>query len=143
MEWVSKLVGTNMTILSGVVMAGWGLWLFHVRQRAERQMKHYDRTLMFYEELSCQLFSCMDKLCDKEELKNDNGSYELLKCGAGKAILVATPEIRDLITQLLQSIINNDMKGKNNECHQLVTNIVRLMNEHIQILTKNYTQTGK
>ncbi|EAP9632959.1 hypothetical protein NVW17_000905 [Salmonella enterica] len=125
-----------MTVLGAIVTALIGLWTFYKHQRAERQMKNYDKTLEYYEALSCQLFSCMDSLCSKEKLKEDKESYEMLKCGAGRAILVSTPEIRDLITQLLQRIINDDLQEKDNECHQIVTNIVRLMNEHLHILTE-------
>lgn len=63
-------------------------------------------------------------------------AYDDLLCGAGQATLVADEKTRTLITKLLQSIIKNDMDGKQNECHKKVTDIVNSMNDHLHVLIK-------
>ncbi|HHT7585843.1 hypothetical protein [Klebsiella michiganensis] len=137
MEWITSIlswIDTNKTIIGGACAAAWGLCTFRYNQKAERQMKLYDKTLAYYESLSCELFSCMDKLCDKQKLKESKESYDRLMCGAGQAILVAPPELRDQISYLLESIISENLESKEKECHKLITSIVKLMNEHLNSL---------
>lgn len=126
---------------------------FCARQRADRNMKLYIKTLEYYQSFSCQLFACMDALCDRKTLEEKGiiveyltidgkkttekrKAYDDLLCGAGQATLVADEKTRTLITKLLQSIIKNDMDGKQNECHKKVTDIVNSMNDHLHVLIK-------
>lgn len=121
-----------IAIFPSAIAAFWGLGLFYLKQKEERKKEHYARTLDYYQDLSCQLFSCMDKLCDREKLKDTFDDYQLLMCGAGKAVLVADPQTKDLITEFLQSIIKGEMHEKESECHEKATAIINSMNNHLR-----------
>lgn len=150
MEWLAALLSwfeTNKA-LSLVAAALWGLWLYLRKQRSERMMKRYDKTLEYYEAFSCQLFTCLASGCKKEELKavewqytvtnsfgekvdSKDSAYTALLCGAGRATLVADPRTRQLITKLTLHLTDVQSQQAPEVCQQTIRELVKSMNEHL------------
>ncbi|WP_261242983.1 hypothetical protein [Serratia entomophila] len=138
-----------VTIISTTVTTLAGIYVYFLKQRAERRAQRYVKTLEYYESFSCQLFACMDMLCQKIKLSgqemeylssDDTGQpawvkgtvYQALLCGAGRATLVASPCTRELIVKFIQNIVHNkDAENDRDACLEQVSTLVNAMNAHL------------
>ena len=114
------------------------------------RMKHYKKTMDCYSGFSCLLFTVLDNMCKKENLKNlkteyigynehgqqallKGSTYESLLCAAGRAILVADNKTCQLILKLINDIRSDKISSVNEEeCLSRVNQIVEALNAHLR-----------
>lgn len=134
-----------------------GIWVFYLKEKLRKRSTRYEKTLEYYNDYSCQMFACIDAVCDlnkkqlreKTVVKDKKGDKEITKryyndwyydllCASGRATLVADEKTKQKISNLTISIINKSGGNDKGSCHSEVESVLASMNEHLKYLEAGF-----